>query len=75
MSDSIAPVEATVTAVLPDAMLKVRLETGDELTAHVAEEFRRVTTSVRPGDRVLIQRATRNPHRGTIVGRAPAPST
>jgi translation initiation factor IF-1 len=75
MKQRIAPVTATVMAVLPDAMLTVKLESGEELTAHVAEEFRRVSTSVRPGDRVMIQRASRNPHRGTIVGRAPAPST
>jgi translation initiation factor IF-1 len=62
-------IPAIVVAVLPDAMLTVRLDSGEELTAHVAEEFRRVSTSVRPGDRVLIQRASRNPHRGTIVGR------
>jgi len=62
-------------AVLPDAMLTVRLDSGEELTAHVAEEFRRVSTSVRPGDRVMLKRASRNPHRGTIVGLVPAAST
>jgi translation initiation factor IF-1 len=74
MSDKLPTVEATIVAILPDAMLRVRLDSNEELTAHVAEEFRRVSTSVRPGDRVVVQRASRNPHRATIVGRAPTAS-
>jgi translation initiation factor IF-1 len=59
---------------LPGGMWRVRLvdeePDGEELTAHVAEEFRRVSSPVRPGDRVKIRRAQLDPRRATIVGRA-----
>ena len=59
--------EATVTELLPGALVKVKLTTGEELTVHVAEEFRRVSVPVKPGDRVMVKRAERDPKRGTIV--------
>jgi len=60
---------ATVTALLPSAMVKLKLDSGEEVTAHVAEEFRRVSTPVKPGDRVRVRRAERDPNRGSIIGR------
>lgn len=50
-------------------LVKVELETGEELTAHVAEEFRRVSAPVRPGDRVRVKRHPFDSTRGSIVGR------
>jgi translation initiation factor IF-1 len=64
-----SPVDATVVELLPSAMVKVKLDSGEELTAHVAEEFRRVSTPVRPGDRVRVKRAERDPRRGSIISR------
>ena len=61
--------DATVIELLPSAMLKVKLDSGEEVTAHVAEEFRRVSTPVKPGDRVRVRRAERDPNRGSIIGR------
>jgi len=58
-----------VREMLPGGLVKVKLE-NDEVTAHVAEEFRRVSVAVRPGDRVKVRRAAHDPKRGTIVGRA-----
>ncbi len=58
-----------VVALLPGAMLRVRLDNGDEITAHVAEEFRRVSTQVREGERVVVRRAERDPKRGSIISR------
>ena len=63
------PEDATVLELLPSAMVKVKLDSGDELTTHVAEEFRRVSTPVKPGDRVRVRRAERDPNRGSIIGR------
>ena len=63
------PEDATVLELLPSAMVKVKLDSGDELTVHVAEEFRRVSTPVKPGDRVRVRRAERDPNRGSIIGR------
>jgi translation initiation factor IF-1 len=60
--------KAVVVALLPGALVKVKLESGEELTAHVAEELKRVTVSWRVGDRVQVERAERDPGRGSIVG-------
>ena len=60
--------EGLVTELLPGALLKVRLHGGEEITAHVAEEFRRVSVPVKPGDRVTVRRAAEDPKRGSIVG-------
>ena len=63
------PEDATVLELLPRARVKVKLDSGDELTTPVAEEFRRVSTPVKPGDRVRVRRAERDPNRGSIIGR------
>lgn len=57
-----------VVELLPSALVKVKLQDGEEITAHVAEEFRRVSVPVKPGDRVKVKRAERDPKRGMIVG-------
>jgi translation initiation factor IF-1 len=62
---------AVVTELLPGGLIKVRLEFEKvELTAHVAEEFRRVSVPLRAGDRVKVRRAGQDPKRGTIFDRA-----
>jgi translation initiation factor IF-1 len=61
--------DALVVEMLPGAMIRVKLTDGEELTAHVAEELRRVTTPVRPGDKVRVRRAERDPKRATIVAK------
>jgi translation initiation factor IF-1 len=61
--------DAVVVELLPGAMLRVKLQDGTELTAHVAEEFRRVTTPMKIGDRVRVKQAERDPKRGTIIAR------
>jgi translation initiation factor IF-1 len=69
MAERNPPTDATVVELLPSAMVKVKLDSGEEVAAHVAEEFRRVSTPVKPGDRVRVRRAERDPNRGTIIGR------
>jgi translation initiation factor IF-1 len=58
-----------VVELLPGALVKVKLE-KELITAHVAEEFRRVSVPLRAGDRVKVRRAAQDPKRGTIVDRA-----
>jgi len=58
-----------VVELLPGALVKVKLE-KEVITAHVAEEFRRVSVPLRAGDRVKVRRAAQDPKRGTIVDRA-----
>jgi len=64
-----------VVELLTGGLMKVKLDTvntteKDEITAHVAEEFRRVSVPLRAGDRVKVRRASHDPKRGTIVDRA-----
>ena len=57
-----------VQELLPGGLVKVKLErTNEEVTAHVAEEFRRVSVPLRAGDGVKVRRAANDPKRGTIV--------
>ena len=60
-----------VKELLPGGLVKVKLErTKEEVTAHVAEEFSRVSVPLRAGDGVKVRRAAHDPKRGTIVDRA-----
>jgi translation initiation factor IF-1 len=60
-----------VRELLPGGLVKVSLErTNEEMTVHVAEEFRRVSVPLRAGDRVKLRRAALDPKRGTIISRA-----
>lgn len=59
-----------VAELLPGGLVKVKLEFEKiELTAHVAEEFRRVSVPLRAGDRVKVRRSAQDPKRGTIIDR------
>jgi translation initiation factor IF-1 len=57
----------TVEELLPAGLLRVKLE-KDVITAHVAEELRRVSVPLRAGDRVTVRRASNDPTRGSVVG-------
>jgi translation initiation factor IF-1 len=57
----------TVEELLPGGLLRVKLEKV-VVTAHVAEELRRVSVPLRAGDRVRVKRAANDPTRGSIVG-------
>lgn len=61
--------QGVVVELLASSLVKVKLESGEEITAHVAEEFRRVSVPVRPGDRVTVRRSPGDPGRGSIVGK------
>ena len=60
--------EGVVTALLPSALVKVELDGGGQVTAHVAEELRRVSVPLKPGARVRVRRAMQDPNRASIVG-------
>ncbi len=64
------PVSATVTAVLPNAMYRVRLERGEEIMAHVAGDLRVSFVRILAGDRVQVQVSPFDPTKGRIVARA-----
>lgn len=61
-------IEGTVKANAPRGLVVVVLDGGEEITAHVADEFKRVSVPVVPGDRVVVKRHSLDPKRGSIVG-------
>lgn len=58
-----------VTDLLSGGLLRVELD-REVVTAHVAEEFARVSVPLRTGDRVKVRRTAQDSKRGTIVDRA-----
>jgi translation initiation factor IF-1 len=62
-------VEGTVLAVLPRALYRVRLSTGQDVTAHVAGGPGKNFVRLVVGDRVVIELASRDTTRGRITSR------
>jgi translation initiation factor IF-1 len=61
---------ATVREVLPGAMFRLELETGEVLLAHVAEEARKLVVRIVPGDSVIVEVSEMDLARGRIVKKA-----
>lgn len=62
-------VEGTVTDTLPNAMFKVKLESGHEVLAHVSGKIRMSFIRILPGDRVKLELSPYDLTRGRIVWR------
>jgi translation initiation factor IF-1 len=57
----------TVTGQLPSALYRIRLDEGASIVAHIADRIDRNFVRVLVGDRVRIERSTRDATRGRIV--------
>ena len=66
-------IEATVLGSLPNAMFRLQLTDGREVTAHAALDLRKVFTRLLPGDRVLIELSPFDPGRSRICSLVKAP--
>jgi translation initiation factor IF-1 len=64
-----APVTGVVTEQLPKALYRVRLDAGQQITAHVADRMDRNFIRVLVGDRVEIEMSPVDIHRGRIVSK------
>ncbi len=63
-------VEAVVMEPLPNAMFRVKLDSGDhQVLAHVSGKMRKSFIKVLPGDRVLVELSPYDLTRGRIVYR------
>jgi len=60
-------VEATVVDALPNAMFRVRLESGHEILAHVSGKMRMHFIRILPGDKVTVEMSPYDLTRGRIV--------
>ncbi len=62
-------VDGTVIQALPNAMFKVKLDTGHEVLAHVSGKMRMYYIHVLVGDRVKVELSPYDLTRGRIVYR------
>ncbi|MFH0886573.1 MAG: translation initiation factor IF-1 [bacterium] len=62
-------IEGDVLQALPNALFKVRLETGQEIIAHVSGKIRKHFIRILPGDRVKLELSPYDLTRGRIVFR------
>ena len=64
---SVTQVEAVVVDLLPNAVVRVKLENQDLVLAHSAAGSKTNFVRVRPGDRVKVELSPHDPGRGRIV--------
>ena len=60
-------VDAVVMELLPNAVVRVKLENEDSVLAHAAGATKTNFVRVRPGDRVRVELSPHDPGRGRIV--------
>ncbi|MEA4890827.1 MAG: translation initiation factor IF-1 [Clostridiaceae bacterium] len=63
-------VEGIVVDTLPNAVFKVKLENGHEITAHISGKLRQNYIKILTGDRVTIELSPYDLSRGRITWRA-----
>ncbi len=62
--------EGTVVEALPNAMFRVRLDSGHEVLAHISGRMRMYYIRILLGDRVLVELSPYDLARGRIVYRS-----
>ena len=60
-------VEAVVMELMPNAVVRVKLENQDLVLAHAASTTKTNFVRMRPGDRVQVELSPHDPGRGRIV--------
>ena len=61
--------EGTVQKVLPNALFKIKLETGPEILGHISGRMRQNKIQILEGDRVHLEMSPYDLSRGRIVFR------
>ncbi len=69
MGKDVIEVAGTITETLPNAMFKVRLDTGQEVLAYVSGKIRKNFIRILLGDRVTIELSPYDLSRGRIIFR------
>ena len=64
---AVKPVEAVVVELMPNAVVRLKLENQDLVLAHAASATKANFMRVRPGDRVEVELSPHDPGRGRIV--------
>lgn len=68
-SKEVIEAEGTIVEALPNAMFRVRLDSGHEVLAHISGKIRMFYIRVLLGDRVLVELSPYDLTRGRIVYR------
>ena len=64
---AVKPIQALVLELLPNAVIRLKLENQDLVLAHAASATKTNFVRVRPGDRVEVELSPHDPGRGRIV--------
>lgn len=67
--DDVISMEGTVEKILPNAMFRVKLETGPLILGHISGRMRQNKIQILEGDRVTIECSPYDLSRGRIVFR------
>jgi len=68
-SKDVIKIEGTVLENLPSTMFKVKLDSGQEVLAHISGRMRMFYIKILPGDRVLVEMSPYDLTRGRIIHR------
>jgi translation initiation factor IF-1 len=67
--EDVIEVEGTITEALPNAMFRVKLDSGQEIIAYVSGKMRMHFIRILPGDRVLVEMSPYDLTKGRITYR------
>ena len=69
MADEVIEVSGIITDTMPNAMFKVKLDSGQEVLAHVSGKIRKHFIRILLGDRVTVELSPYDLSRGRIIFR------
>jgi len=69
MSKDVIELEGTILESLPNAMFRVKLETGQEILSHISGKIRKNFIRILPGDKVKVEMTPYDLTRGRITYR------
>ena len=67
--EDVIEVEGTVVEAMPNAMFRVELENGHEITAHISGKMRMHYIKILPGDKVRVEMSPYDLSKGRIAFR------
>lgn len=70
MAGDVIEVQGTITEAMPNAMFRVKLETGQSVLAHVSGKIRKHFIRILLGDKVTVELSPYDLTRGRITFRA-----
>ena len=69
MAKDVIEIEGTILESMPNAMFRVKLESGHEILAHISGKIRKNFIRILPGDRVKVEMTPYDLTKGRITFR------